>query len=300
MGDSEPPPRPAIVRRAVTLPHRPDHPAHHIGGPAATATAAEAPRTIGAVGKVDSYREQLRGLDESRWEDFLLTNSGLPGRRANIELAQAVAAEGDRDLFRRLLTWRAESAPVGAPEEFLPFCGLLGLGRLAAAGDDTPLATLRRFASDPRWRCREAVAMALQTIGRSDFNRLESEVTSWAAGSPYEQRAAVAALCEPDLLRNPVHAAAALRVLDAVTAALTRRDDRHSDGFRVLRQGLGYCWSVAVAARPQQGKALFEKWAAVDDPDVVWLVTQNLARKRLQRLDAQWVENTRRGMTARR
>ncbi len=252
------------------------------------------------MGKVDAYREQLRHLDRREWESFLLANSGLPGRRANIELARAVAAEGDRDLFRSLLHWSAESAPVGAPEEFLPFCGLLGLGRLAAEEDDEPLATLRRFASDPRWRCREAVAMALQAIGRSDFERLETEVATWAAGNPYEQRAAVAALCEPDLLRDAAHAAAALRVLDAVTAALTRRDDRDSDGFRVLRQGLGYCWSVAIAARPQQGKRLFEKWAAVDDPDVAWLVAQNLAKKRLQRLDAEWVENTRRALAAHR
>mgnify|MGYP003381824632 CR=1 FL=1 len=34
-----------------------------------------------------------------------------------------------------------------------------------AEGDATLLATLQSCASDPRWRIREAVAMALQRLG---------------------------------------------------------------------------------------------------------------------------------------
>jgi hypothetical protein len=54
---------------------------------------------------------------------------------------------------------------------------------------------------------------------------------------------------------------------------------------RVLRQALGYCWSVAVAALPAEGFARLERWAAADDPDVRWLVRENLRKSRTRRAD---------------
>ena len=51
--------------------------------------------------KVHVYRQRLRTLAE--WDSFLLQESGLPGRRANLELARAVADEGGEELFERFL-----------------------------------------------------------------------------------------------------------------------------------------------------------------------------------------------------
>jgi hypothetical protein len=48
--------------------------------------------------KKDVYREKLRTLDN--WDSYLLEESGLPGPRGNIELAQAVADEGNLTLFQ--------------------------------------------------------------------------------------------------------------------------------------------------------------------------------------------------------
>ena len=45
------------------------------------------------MSKRNEYRQTLRGLDD--WDPYLLAESGLPGPRGNIELAQAVADEGD-------------------------------------------------------------------------------------------------------------------------------------------------------------------------------------------------------------
>jgi hypothetical protein len=44
------------------------------------------------MSKIDEYRQILRTLEN--WDLFLLRESGLPGKRANLELAQAVADEG--------------------------------------------------------------------------------------------------------------------------------------------------------------------------------------------------------------
>ncbi len=85
-------------------------------------------------------------------------------------------------------------APTNSPYEFLAFCGVVGLGRLFAEGQIERLETIRRCASDPRWRMREGVAMALQRLGGVDMDLLIHHMQSWSTGNPLEQRAAAAAL----------------------------------------------------------------------------------------------------------
>lgn len=227
------------------------------------------------------------------WDALLLKESGLPGPRGNIELAQVVADAGTPELFHRYLSFTAAEAPTNSPYEFLAFCGVVGLGRLLAEGDVATLPILRRCACDPRWRLREAVAMALQRLGDADIDLLIHEMRDWASGSPLEQRAAAAALCEPRLLARPEHARETLHILDRITASLKAALDRRTEDFRALRKGLGYCWSVAAVSLPDEGKPLMEKWFAEPDPDVRWVMRENLKKNRLVRMDAAWVEEWR-------
>jgi hypothetical protein len=239
------------------------------------------------VARADEYRRELRARAE--WEPFLLEHSGLPGPRGNIELGQAAADAGTRKQFERWLTWTPERAPVGSREEFLAFCGAVGLGRLAAEGDRDVLVTLRSLASDPRWRVREAVAMALQRLGAADMSALIAECRRWSRGNDYERRAAAAALCEPALLRNEREVLQVLKILDRITGALARSRDRRGEGFQALRKGLAYCWSVAVAAAPETGRPFMERWMDSEDPDVRWVMRQNLGKKRLAAAGEAWV-----------
>jgi len=240
------------------------------------------------MGKVDRYREQLCQLKQ--WEPFLLQESGLPGPRANLELVQAVADEGDEVLFRHWLSFGPDTAPTNSPYAFLVVCGVVGLGRLLAEGRMDLLGTVRGCASDPRWRVREGAAMALQRLGDRDMGALLQAMEDWSHGSLLEQRAAAAALCEPRLLRQLRHAERVLHTLDHITASLERVTDRRSEEFRVLRQGLGYCWSVAVVADPHNGKPMIEKWLTSTDADVRWIMKENLKKSRLTRLDSAWVQ----------
>jgi len=240
------------------------------------------------VSKADEYRAKLRTLD--KWDSYLLEKSGLPGPRGNLELAQAVADEGNLKLFRRYTAYTADQAPVNSPYEFLAFCGVVGLGRLLAEGNTNLLETLRIHASDPRWRVREAVAMALQRLGDVNMEQLTRAMQEWSRGSPLEQRAAAAALCEPRLLGQAKHARAVLHILDKITATLEQADNRRSEDFLALRKGLGYCWSVAVVALPDEGKALMERWLVNPDPDVQWIMRENLNKTRLARMDSGWVK----------
>jgi hypothetical protein len=167
---------------------------------------------------------------------------------------------------------------------------VVGLGRLLTEGDDSLLPVLRTQASDPRWRLREGVAMALQRLGQVDMERLIVEMRVWSQGTPFEQRAAAAALCEPRLLSRANDVRQVLQILDTITAGLEQGENRRGADFLALRKGLGYCWSVAVAALPEEGKALMEKWLASPDKDVRWIMKQNLKKNRLARMDAEWVQ----------
>jgi hypothetical protein len=240
------------------------------------------------MAKVEQYRETLRTLDA--WDTFLMQESRLPGPRANLELAFAVALEGTGERFLRYASLDPEQAPSNTPEEFLAFCGVLGLGYLDARGEGEHWAMLRDRASDPRWRIREAVALGLQRYGQVSIEQLLDVMQVWSRGTLLEKRAVVAALCEPSLLADREHAGRILDLLEAITASILEEGDRRSEDFRVLRKGLAYGWSVAVAAQPSIGKPRMEKWIGPQDSDIQWMMKRNLAKKRLVKMDEAWVQ----------
>ena len=237
--------------------------------------------------KVDHYAQILQTLTD--WDSYLLQNSGLAGPRGNIELGRAFARLADETAIEKYLSYSADVAPVNSPYEFLAFCGVLGLGRLVVEGQRERLAVLRHKASDPRWRIREGVAMALQQFGCADMPALVEEMKRWVHGGLMEKRAVAAALCEPVLLQEQWIVQHVLDILDQITGSIKQASDRKSEEFRVLRKALGYCWSVAVAARPEMGKVRMEKWMNEKDRDIRWIMKENLRKNRLLRMDGKWV-----------
>ncbi len=242
----------------------------------------------------DQYVAELAGASERI--PFLRQHSGLPGPRGNLELVQAAADVGEESDFREWIVSGSGDAPT---DEFLVVCGLVGLGRLAAEGRSAIIDELRTYAADPRWRVREGVAMALQRVGDADMGRLLAITVDWIDDRPYVQRAAVAAIAEPRLLKDGSAASTAVDVVDRVTEefAVQALEDRRSDEFRTLRQALAYCWSVIVVAAPERGKSRMEYWAQSADPDVRWVIRENLKKTRLLRLDPAWVNSLRSRLT---
>jgi len=223
-------------------------------------------------------------------EAYLRAHSGLPGPRGNLELMDVAAATSDRADVERWAALAPEVAPENTPQVFLVCCGVVGLGRLVAAGDRTLLPRLRQLGNDSRWRVREAVAMALQAWGDADTAALVDEMDAWAAGTPLEGRAAMAALCEPRLLRDRRTVARTLAILDRLTAAVQDAPDGRAADVRVLRQALGYGWSVAIAADVGIGLPALEPWLFDPSPDVRWIVRQNLGKARLVKVAPDWVK----------
>lgn len=228
--------------------------------------------------------EKLRILPD--WIPRLVQETNLPGPRGNLELAHAVAQIGSREQFEQLLGYQA--AETNTPQEFLLFCGVLGLGKLVAEGELTELPRLRVYASDPRWRIREAVATGLQLVGDRNMELLLQEMSAGSKGNWLEKRAAAAALAEPRLLIQTEAARKALTVLDSITESIANASSRDDEGFKVLRQAMGYCWSVVAAARPVDGKIQMEVWLTSADKDIRWIMRENLKKNRLLKADPSW------------
>jgi hypothetical protein len=240
------------------------------------------------MGRREAYSRELVATRDR--EAYLLERSGLPGPRGNLELLDAAADVADAEEIRRWAAIGPDDAGTNEPRGFLAMCGVAGLGRLAVEGDGAAVDDLRRHANDPRWRVREAVAIALQRIGDADPAALSGIAGAWADGSAFERRAAVAAVAEPRLLREAAAAAHAIALLDRITASFAvDADDRRGDAMIALRKALGYAWSVVIVADREDGEPAFERWLGSQDRDLRWICRENLKKARLERMDAAWV-----------
>lgn len=239
---------------------------------------------------------KLRSIAERK--AFLLEHSGLPGPRGNLELLEAAYLDGDERLFASCRNYPPELAPANSAEVFLVMVGVLGLAKSYLAGSKAAMRSLRECASDPRWRVREAVAIGLQHIGDHGMPVLLEQLESWRSGNLLEQRAVVAALCEPRLLSERATAERVIEILADITGALAKRDDRTTDEFAVLRKSLGYGWSVAIVAAPVKGKAAFARLFKSTDKDTRWIAKENLSKNRLARMDADWVVSAKRSLAS--
>jgi hypothetical protein len=260
------------------------------------------------MGKVERHRADLDPLviDFLATEDrrliceYLEQNSNLPGRRANLELARAfgdVVADAARanpdqmwSLCSRLTDIPASEAGVDQPSSFLPFCGAGAIGALGAVRSnytERSLVRLRSLARDPRWRIREAVSSGLSRLLQARPDSALEALELWVAGGDLlEMRAAAAAVADPPLLQDGEIARRGLALQQSILDQVmhTPVEARKSEPFKILRKGLGFTLSVAVCAVPEAGFSLLHSLVDVDDRDVLWILRQNLKKKRLSRL----------------
>jgi hypothetical protein len=255
------------------------------------------------MSKKEKYQEELTSLvDEfiatgsaEQLKAYLASNSNLPGPRGNLELAQSFMdalesyagqrAGGLWELCLAMADTPAQVAPVNDPQEFIPFCGTVGIGALGAVSPalfEKALAALKHLADDPRWRMREAVAMALQRLAASRGSETWQALQAWIGeGGLLEMRAAAAAVAEPALLKDEGLATLAVHMHQTILAQVLQTRERKSEAFRILRQALGYTVSVVTQAAPEPGFKLMAGLAVSPDPDLRWIVRENLKKNRL-------------------
>jgi hypothetical protein len=234
--------------------------------------------------------------DTEALTDYLVSNSNLPGRRANLELAE-VFADGVADYCQRggadsawelcfaMTQVSADEAPVNDPREFLPFCATVGIGAIGSVSPpyyELAVVALRRLAGDPRWRMREAVRTGLQRLLAARGQDTLRALAGWVAGGDLlEMRAAAAAVAEPSLLNDAVMARSGLQLHQQIFDQLLQIEDRKTEAFRILRKALGYTLSVVVYALPNAGFEYMAHLIDTQDSDVRWIVKENLKKNRL-------------------
>ena len=237
--------------------------------------------------KAKEYQQAL--LEAKDVETYLLSKSGLPGPRSNLELLYVAAAECNETLLRKWLAMSKEEAPENTSQVYLQCIAVVSLGRFILQNEnESDIKALRRFANDERWRIRESVAMALQTIGKENTQLLSQITEPWLDGSLHELRAVAAAWAEPVLLKSEFTQQTALTFMDKITMRFQQDKSNDKEARRILKKGLEYCWSVVVSANFTAGKPVFEKWF-YSDANIQKIMLVNLTKKRLSRIDPDWV-----------
>ncbi|HVB72861.1 MAG TPA: hypothetical protein VNE38_04830 [Ktedonobacteraceae bacterium] len=234
-------------------------------------------------------------------EYFLREQSNLPGPRANLKLVDDVAnllAAADERTGKvwqviYYLTRDEKTLKTNTPDEFVVLCGVVASGACVAVDSvhrDEVITRLSEFASNASWRVREGTAMAFQRLLESAPLDTIARLRNWAsAGNCWQQRACIAAIAEPALMHHAAMREAALEMQQEILRRLRAMPlaDRKREDVRVLRQATGYTLSVIVAALPEQGFALMRECASWGDPDINWILRENLKKKRLAKFAEQ-------------
>jgi hypothetical protein len=261
-------------------------------------------RMKNGMSKKESYKSTLSCLldrflgtsSQEKIDEYLTSNSNLPGPRGNLELAYAFAEVAEDvatkihlskiwELALGLINVSASEAPVNDPREFLPFCGAVALGAIASTHRELlrqAFPVFKKLANDSRWRTREGVAMGLQRLISKQGQSVLAELESWIEKNEWlAMRAVVAGVAEPALLKDEHIANGALALHEMVFSRILAAEDRKTSEFRTLRQALGYSLSVVICAIPKAGFEYMTRIAGSNDPDILWVIKENLKKNRL-------------------
>jgi hypothetical protein len=255
------------------------------------------------MGKKEKHKEELVNLlteylfadNQKRLLDYLIFQSNLPGRRANLELAEAFGDivrlycdEHSEKLWRLckdMSQISEEEASTNEPEEFIPFCGIIGISTIASI--KTPyfedgLFMIKEAAKDGRWRIREAVAMGIQRLLTNNPEKTLVELQKWLLEEDYYiWRAVIAGLAEPEILRDKKIARVALEYHQEILEELINKEESKSESYQKLKQALEYTLSVVVEQIPREGFKLMLKYVSHENRVISRIIKANLKKSRL-------------------
>ena len=224
------------------------------------------------MGRAERWDDELAELAPTQWPAFLTEHSGLPGPRANLRLVAAAARMAD-DATVELL--------AGSTDEYLLTCAAAALGR--RADDAGARRRARALASCGLWRVRLGVEQGLQMLGDKDPEALRSVVEAWVQDAdPLVKRAAVAAICEPRLLRSPESAVVAVSVCAAATRALPDMPIAASTGVHTWQDAIKCI--LAGASAVQLCSTLYKHGAKVI-PEMITQIADWMERTKYESVE---------------
>ena len=239
--------------------------------------------------------------DKSQWgelTDYLRKESRLPGPQANLGLSESFAKHfATSDLtdtaWELLVNWSnpwASEVDTNDPLVFLTFCAIRASGAYYGYAKkemrEEIQSHLKSAMNDSRWRVREAAAMGLQSIGEFEFALLSQLLETWKYGANLlEQRAFLAALAHPPILKNKANARYSLNLAAEIMEELlsSPQQKENPEHLRVLSKALEYALSVFVASEPEEGFNMLRHFAMSRDSRMTRIVKSNLGKARLSK-----------------
>ncbi|MDB4945996.1 MAG: hypothetical protein JWP97_5530 [Labilithrix sp.] len=238
-----------------------------------------------------AFREAVAGKPMRLYAQLSI-NSGLPGTRANIPLAQgfatdcvAVGKPADKLIFAMCLL-DAEEAPGDTGHEFLPVCGALALGARAAADPalrPKALTFLHELSEDFRFRVREAVPLALAKLGAQMGDVLVHDFVKWTDGF-FQGSAALDAMADPAFLAT-IHDADAAVARLGESYRLAKNASRSASrypGFKALVDTLS---RVPATLATRFGMPVFDElvvWSNTEMKELRGAVESFIKSKKLE------------------
>lgn len=230
----------------------------------------------------------LRGDKKSLWER-LARGSRLPGPQPNIELAKEFAnlVEGygpkALPLATQMATIHADEARGGTEFEFIPMCGVLALGTLAAKMDDRsrekPWMAIHDAAEDLRFRVRDMVPIAIAHVGKRHPDWTLRNLAPWMDGF-FHAAAVLRAVAEPEFLRVVRDSEQLLARLGEAfaTAANANRAAARYPGFKALLDAFVLAVPPIATRFPAQTIELLDGLVAKTSDPVLREVIERAAR----------------------
>lgn len=219
----------------------------------------------------------------------LARGSRLPGVRPNMDLAREVAQRiaglgaPAEALALEMAGLGADVAQGGTAREFLPVCGVLALGALAAASDTRarvrPMDALHDAAEDLRFRVRDAVPLAVAEVGSKHPEWTLARLAGWMDGF-FHAAAALRAAAEPDMLRavrEPEPLVARLEEAFALLEEAPRAAARYP-GHKALLDAVAACVPALAGRFPEPVVRALEALATRTADPVVREVAARAAR----------------------
>jgi hypothetical protein len=255
--------------------------------------------------KIDKHKIDLKNFfddfsktkNEKPIFEYFIKNSNLPGRRANLEMAQAFAdlveesfiqnMESIWNLCMSLIEITPDEAPTNNPREILPFCGTCALGSIAAISEahyPISVSSLKDLANDSRWRMREAVRMGIERILVKKHEKMLDDLNKWINEDNWlEMRAIAAGVAYPKALENQQTAILALDLHKKIFARIIDSKERKTESFKILQKALCYTLSVVTKATPNEGFAYFRQLLKYNDKIINQIIKENLKKARLKK-----------------
>jgi hypothetical protein len=259
---------------------------------------------------VAAFEDALKGRPDRLYVQLGI-QSGLPGTRMNVLLAQGFANEcvargkpADR-LAMSMAQLSAEIAPGASEREFLPVCGVLAIASRAAhekkdfALQKKAVALLHEAAEDLRFRVREIVPIGLGRLGAVMGDTLVHELASWMDGF-FHASAVLLAMTQPNFLP----------AIDDMDAVLARLDEAYALAKNAARSTSRYpgrkALVDALSVAPSQlatrfGVPVFDHlvtYANTEMPELREAIEKNLRSEKLASRYAPEIKRVRAALAA--